>query len=178
MKQWFWLALIPSLVFAQSPALQETHPDGESQTDHAQFIPPQFQNMRQDPVYIDVEKDQLTIYPEKTVIPARDLMLEGNEFKKFLDQMEPKKESQYIVLLLRPSSAVFQRQLRQLIRDRGIDVGFEPWDAGREVVLSEPTSTDTISSETQEVEISKPTTTVTVSTETQPIVVHRSLCVP
>ena len=53
--------------------------------------------------------------------------------------MERVKSVRYIVLLLRPGSATFQRKLRQVIRDRGIDVGFEPWDAGREIkVLGAP----------------------------------------
>lgn len=99
------------------------------------FIPPKFQNMRQDPVYVDVEPGRLIIYPEKKVIEARELMFEGNEFEKLLDDIERVKASRYIVLLLRPGSAVFQRRLRQAIRDRGIDVGFEPWETGREIVV-------------------------------------------
>lgn len=100
------------------------------------FIPPKFQNMRQNPIYVDVEPSKLIIHPEKLEILARDLMLEGNEFEKFLDQVELKKSTSYIVLLLRPGSAVFQRQLRDVIRDRKIDVGFEPWDWDREIVVA------------------------------------------
>jgi hypothetical protein len=100
-----------------------------------QFIPPKFLNMRQDPIYIDVEPNQMIIVREQKVITARDLMLEGNEFEKFLDEVEVQKDQRYLVLLLRPGSAVFQRRLRQVIRDRGIDVGFEPWDTGRPVVI-------------------------------------------
>ena len=99
------------------------------------FVPPKFQNMRQDPIYVDVEADKLTIYPEKKEIAARDLMFEGNDFEKFLDDVEKVKSVRYVVLLLRPGSAVFQRKLRQVIRARGIDVGFEPWDTGREIVI-------------------------------------------
>ena len=104
------------------------------------FIAPKFQNMRQDPIYIDVEPGKLIIYgdmsnPEKREILAQDLQFEGNEFEQFLDQVERVKSVRYIVLLLRPGSAVFQRKLRQVIRDRQIDVGFEPWDAGREIMV-------------------------------------------
>jgi hypothetical protein len=99
------------------------------------FIPPKFQNMRQDPIYVDVEPEKLIIYPEKKEIAARDLMFEGNEFEKFLDQVEQVKSARYIVLLLRPGSAVFQRKLRQAIRDRGIGIGFEPWAADRAIVV-------------------------------------------
>ncbi|NLG33837.1 MAG: hypothetical protein GX548_00635 [Lentisphaerae bacterium] len=108
--------------------------DDESDEEET-FIPPKFQNLRQDPVYLDVEADRLTIYPEQEVILARDLMFEGNKFEELLDQVEQMKDVRYIVLLMRPGSAVFQRRLRQVIRDRGIDVGFEPWEAGREIIV-------------------------------------------
>ena len=107
----------------------------DKKDENEQFVPPKFQNMRQDPIYLDVEADRLTIYPEKKVITARDLMLEGNDFETFLDEVETVKSTRYIVLLLRPGSAVFQRRLRQVIRDRKIDVGFEPWEADRPIVV-------------------------------------------
>ncbi len=99
------------------------------------FIPPKFQNMKQDPIYVDVEPTRLIIHPEQRVIEARDLVFEGNDFEQFLDDVERVKSVRYIVLLLRPGSATFQRKLRQVIRDRGIDVGFEPWDTGREIMV-------------------------------------------
>ena len=100
------------------------------------FIPPKFQNMRQDPIYVDVEPTRLIIHPEQRVIEARDLVFEGNDFEQFLDDVERVKSVRYIVLLLRPGSATFQRKLRQVIRGRGIDVGFEPWDTGREILVA------------------------------------------
>lgn len=107
----------------------------EKDDDEASFMPPKFKNLRQDPIYIDVEADRLILIQEGTEILARDLMFEGNEFEKFLGEVEKVKARRYIVLLLRPGSAVFQRQLRQIIRDRGIDVGFEPWEADRVIVV-------------------------------------------
>ena len=100
------------------------------------LVPPKFLNMSQDPVYLDVEADRITIYPEKLVVFARDLMMEGNEFEKLLDEVEKVKDVRYIVLLLRPGSAQFQRRLRQVIRDRDIDVGFEPWEANRPIAVT------------------------------------------
>ncbi len=108
---------------------------GENDED-AEFIPPKFQNMKQDPIYVDVEPTRLIIYPEKKVIEERDLVFEGNEFEKFLDDVERVKSVRYVVLLLRPGSATFQRKLRQIMRGRGVDVGFEPWDAGREIIVA------------------------------------------
>jgi hypothetical protein len=96
---------------------------------------PKFLNQRQDPIYIDVEHDRLTIYPEETVIFAKDLLVEGNAFERFLDRTEAVKDTRYIVLMLRPDSAIFQRRLRRAITDRGIDIGFEPFDFGRKIII-------------------------------------------
>ena len=109
------------------------------------FVPPKFQNMRQDPIYVDVEPGKLVIYPEKKEIAARDLMFEGNDFEIFLRDVEKVKSVRYVILLLRPGSATFQRKLRRIIRERGVDVGFEPWDAGREIMIA---GVDTVASET------------------------------
>lgn len=107
----------------------------EKDDDDVSFMPPKFQNLRQDPIYVDVEANRLILVQEGKEILARDLMFEGNEFEKFLSEVELVKGRRYIVLLLRPGSAVFQRKLRQIIRDRDIDVGFEPWEADRAIVV-------------------------------------------
>jgi hypothetical protein len=98
-----------------------------------------FQNMRQDPVYVDVEANRMIIYEPQSrpfEVLARELLLPGNDFEAFLDWLEPRKATRYVVLLLRPGSAKFQRRLRQICRERGVDVGFEPWDAGRTIEIA------------------------------------------
>ena len=106
MKKWLWLFLLPSLAGAQAPSF-----------------------FRQDPVYVEVQPEQIVIHPEKTVIAAAGIEASDGEFERFLAQFEAQRDTHYIVLLLRPGSAVFQRQLRQQIRAHGIKVGFEPIDA-------------------------------------------------
>lgn len=110
---------------------------GEDETKNVAM--PKFQNMRQDPVYIDVEANRMIIYepPSRPYeVLAREMLLPGNDFDVFLDWIEARKSSRYVVLLLRPGSAKFQRRLRQICRERGIDVGFEPWDVGRTIDIA------------------------------------------
>jgi hypothetical protein len=38
--------------------------------------------------------------------------------------------------MLRPDCAIFQRRLRRIIADRWIDIGFEPFDFGREIIIT------------------------------------------
>ena len=110
--------------------------------DKASFVPPKFQNMEKNPVYVEVDAHKITVYPEYIKVSDTDLRLPDNEFEKFLGRLsavneemkkEGRLEQRYVVLLLRPDSALFQRRVRKLIRDRGIDVGFEPWESSRKI---------------------------------------------
>ena len=47
--------------------------------------------------------------------------------------VEPEKERQYIVLLVRPRSSIVARRLKKSIKDRGIDFGYELYEEGRPV---------------------------------------------
>ena len=119
MKPWLWLALLPALVLAAPPSVQPI-PAG--------------------PIYVDVEPEQIIIYPDKLHIAKSDIHIPGGEFEKFLDQVEGVRDTCEIVLLLRPGSAVFQRQLRQLIRDRGVDIRFKLIENDRAINVQELTA--------------------------------------
>lgn len=106
MKIFLWFLMLPALAVAQAPS-----------------------HFRQDPLYIEVQPEQIVIYPEKTEIAAAGIDAPDGEFERFLERFEAQRDTRTIVLLLRPGSAVFQRQLRRQIRAHGIDVGFEPIDA-------------------------------------------------
>lgn len=110
MKKWLWLLLLPSLAGAQAPSF-----------------------FRQDPVYVEVQPEQIVIHPEKTEIAAAGIEAPDGEFERFLTQFEVQRDTRYIVLLLRPGTAVFQRQLRQQIRAHGIDLRFEAWEYLNEI---------------------------------------------
>jgi hypothetical protein len=110
MKMWLWLLLLPSLAFAKWPASS---------------------NMRKDPVYIDVQPDQIIILPDKVVIPAADFATPHNKFEQFLDDVERVRSVRYSILVLRPGSVDLHRRVRQLIQDRNLDMGFEPVETGR-----------------------------------------------
>ena len=106
MKIFLWFLLLPALAGAQAPS-----------------------NFRQDPLYVEVQPDHAVIYPEMTKIAAAGIEAPDGEFERYLTQFEAQRDTRHIVLLLRPGSAVFQRQLRRQIGAHGIDVGFEPIDA-------------------------------------------------
>ena len=94
-------------------------------------------NLRKDPVYVDVQSDQVTICPENLVIQSSSLSISGNEFIQFLESIERVREVRYVILVLRPGSEITQRQLRQIVQKYPVDIGFEPWEAGRPISQEE-----------------------------------------
>jgi len=94
---------------------------------------PFFANKTMYPHYVDVYRDRLIIYPQKEVVLASELDRDGNGFARLLAQVEHNNAAEYIVLLLRPHSADFSRKIKKLIKNRGIRVGQELYEMGREV---------------------------------------------
>ena len=108
----------------------------EDADEQDQAAPPTFQNMSKNPVYVEVKGHELIIYPDYTRVKDTELRIPGNPWEKFIERIATVRETRYIVLLLRPDSALFQRQLRRVIKDHQIEVGFEPWDTNRRVSVA------------------------------------------
>ena len=92
-----------------------------------------FGNKQKEPLYVDVHRDHMIIYPGNKVVTLRDLERENNAFEQLVLAVDAKKTEEYIVLLARPRSATIVRRLKKVIRDRDIDVGIELFEEGRDV---------------------------------------------
>ena len=108
----------------------------EEKSDDKGMSPFPFGNKVKEPSYIDVYRDRLVLYDPLAmgeIISLRDLEQAGNGFEKMLARVETNKVNDYIVLLARPRSATVVRRLKKVIRDRGVDVGVELYEANRDV---------------------------------------------
>lgn len=94
---------------------------------------PLFANKAKEPHYIDVYREYVVLYPDKVVVRSADLERKGNPFEEFVNDVAKEKETDYVVLLLRPRSSRTGRKLRSVIRDRGVDVGQELYELGRKI---------------------------------------------
>ena len=146
MNKWYWLALIPTLALAGHP-----HPSS--------------MNLRKDPVYVDVQPDQVTIFPENTVIPSSILTVPRNEFIQLLEDIERVREVRYLILVLRPGSDKTQRQLRQIVQKYPVDVGFEPWEVERPVSYEEMSKPYLVAEPNLDLEPQAPTYVIDIQTD-------------
>ena len=110
-----WLALIPSLVIA------ETRPC----------------TMRQDAVYVDVHPDKVIICADDKEIADSELSTSENDFEKLIQDIERVRNLRYPILVLRPGSEKLQRMLLKIIRKYDVDVGIEPWEIERPISREE-----------------------------------------
>ncbi len=104
-------------------------------------------NKLKEPAYIDVHRDRIIIYSnhdeledgagEKSskgiVVPIRELERPGTAFEQLLDLVYDRRQDEYIILLVRPRSAQVAAHMRNVIKDRNIDMGFELFEEGRPI---------------------------------------------
>jgi hypothetical protein len=109
----------------------EEYDDSEGKTRHVGL--PRYGNIVKDPRYVDVYENRLVIYPEAKVVPVEALEEEGNAFEQLLYEVEQNRHKEYIILILRPGASRIGRFIRRVIKGRGIDVGEELYELGRDI---------------------------------------------
>jgi len=77
------------------------------------------------PSYIDCRPEGFMIYPGAIAVSAAQLGEAGNPFERLLDHVAANSAREYVVLLVRPNSARFYREARNMISQRDIDVGYD-----------------------------------------------------
>lgn len=90
-------------------------------------------NRHKEPSYIDVHHDRIYLFPGNEVVPVRELERPGNALERFLERLRENREEEYVILLVRPHAGEVYRRLSRAVRDRGIDLGTELFEAGRAV---------------------------------------------
>lgn len=98
-------------------------------------------NVNKDANYIDVYRDRLELYfdrgERREVVSISDLETRGNKLDEFITQVYDERDTEYIVMLVRPNSADISRRLRNAIQNRGIDLGMELFESDKQVLFRE-----------------------------------------
>jgi hypothetical protein len=79
--------------------------------------------------YIDCHPDSVVAYPGGTSVSWDELQQPGNLVEKLLDEVQAHKESQDVVVFVRPQTVKFYRAIRNVIEKRSIDARYEAVDA-------------------------------------------------
>ncbi len=98
-------------------------------------------NVSKNANYVDVYRDRLELYfdrgDRKEVVSMSELEVRGNLFDEFISEVYNVRDTEYIVMLIRPDSAQVSSRLRTAIVNRGIDLGMELFEADKPILFKD-----------------------------------------
>ena len=90
------------------------------------------------PRYIECQSEGVVIHPSKQFISVEDLDNAYSPFNDYLDEVEQANE--YLIVAIRPDGVEVFQTVREIAESKGIDLGYEPFDADWELNLTQPTT--------------------------------------
>ena len=95
-------------------------------------------NVSKTPRYIVCQSEGVVIHPSKQFIPVEDLDDAYSPFNDYLYEIEQANE--YLIVAIRPDGVEVFQTVREIAESKGIDLGYEPFDADWELNLTQPTT--------------------------------------
>ena len=100
-------------------------------------------NQIKTPRYIECRQDGVILYPSKIFVPQAELESPNSPLQKLIRQMKIKRDEEYLIVTVRPNGIDVFRQVRTLVEGAEIDIGYEPIDAGWQLVTGEEAPNET-----------------------------------
>lgn len=88
------------------------------------------QNQNKQPRYIECRSDGIIIYPSQEFVSLTALNLSDSPLQILLAEVKTNKDTQYLIVAIRPDGIDVFDKVRALIESAGIDIGYEPIDEG------------------------------------------------
>ncbi|MBC5797767.1 MAG: hypothetical protein ACKO9I_00590 [Sphaerospermopsis kisseleviana] len=88
------------------------------------------QNQNKQPRYIECRSDGIIIHPGEEFVSLTALNLSYSPLQTLLEEVKVNRDTQYLIVAIRPDGIEVFDQVRALIESEGIDIGYEPIDEG------------------------------------------------
>ncbi len=85
-------------------------------------------NQSKNPHYIECREDGIIIHPSQEFVSNQDITQPGSGLTKLIVQVSSRKEQDYVIVAVRPNGFKVFEQVRTLLEQADIDIGFEPID--------------------------------------------------
>ena len=92
-------------------------------------------NQNKTPIYIEARENGFMLHPDKKFAPRADLYDEESLLRRTIATIEANKDKQYLILILRPDGLEMFDKARNLVREKGIDIGYEPLEYGLDLKI-------------------------------------------
>lgn len=92
-------------------------------------------NKNKTPIYIECRQDGFILHPSKEFAPRADIYDEQSPLRKTIARLKANKDKQYLIVILRPDGLEMFNQIRNLVQEQGVDIGYEPLEFGLELKI-------------------------------------------
>ncbi|PPS44788.1 hypothetical protein [Chroococcidiopsis sp. TS-821] len=88
------------------------------------------QNQAKVPRYIECRSDGIIIHPEQSFVSREEINHAHSALQNLLAEVSLNKDKEYLIVAVRPDGIDVFQEVRALVEQQNIDIGFEPIDAG------------------------------------------------
>lgn len=92
-------------------------------------------NQTKTPIYIECRQDGFILHPSKEFAPRADIFQEESPLRQTIEELQANKNEEYLIVILRPDGLEMFNKLRELVEEKGIDIGYEPLEFGLELKI-------------------------------------------
>ncbi|MDJ0681645.1 MAG: hypothetical protein QNJ18_17525 [Xenococcaceae cyanobacterium MO_167.B52] len=94
-------------------------------------------NKSKNPVYIECREDGVILYPQKTFVSQAELTSYSSPLQELITLIKMNKDQEYLIIAVRPKGVNVFKQVRNLVEEAEIDMGYEPIDEDWELLTGE-----------------------------------------
>lgn len=89
------------------------------------------------PRYVECRKDGVVIYPGENFVPTAMIQDSKSALNKLLTEISQNSNEEYLIIAVRPEGIELFDTVRELAKERKIDIGYEPIDEGWQLRVKE-----------------------------------------
>jgi biopolymer transport protein ExbD len=93
------------------------------------------ENQTKQPRYLECNQEGIIIYPQKTFVSKYNLNNDYSPLSELISEIQQKSDQEYLIVIIRPTGIEVFKEVRNIIEEAGIDIGYEPLNEGWELKI-------------------------------------------
>jgi biopolymer transport protein ExbD len=86
-------------------------------------------NAQKNPRYIECRENGVILHPSAELIPVAQLEKPNSPLKKLIAEVKANRDREYLIVALRPDAIDVFNQVRTIVKQEKVEIGYEPIDA-------------------------------------------------
>jgi biopolymer transport protein ExbD len=86
-------------------------------------------NKQKSPRYIECRSNGVILHPSEELIPIAQIQQANSPLQKLIAEVKANRDREYLIVALRPNAVDVFNQVRTMVEQEEIDIGYEPIDA-------------------------------------------------